>query len=48
MKQKKARKRIRKRRMIEEDKKEIKLIDGMTKEIDGGRTRTLVQRNSHR
>ena len=29
--------------MIEEDKKEIELIDGMTKEIDGGRTRTLVQ-----
>ena len=29
--------------MIEEDKKEIELIEGMTKEIDGGRTRTLVQ-----
>ena len=29
--------------MIEEDKKKIELIDGMTKEIDGGRTRTLVQ-----
>ena len=43
MEQKKARKRRRKRRMIEEDKKEIELIDGMTKEIDGGRTRTLVQ-----
>ena len=29
--------------MIEEDKKEIELIDGMTKEIDRERTRTIVQ-----
>ena len=39
----KSKEKKRKMRMIEEDKKEIKLIDGMTKEIDGGRTRTLVQ-----
>ena len=41
--QKKARKRIRKRRTIEDDKKEIELIDEMMKEIDRERTRTLVQ-----
>ena len=29
--------------MIGEDKKEIEQIDGMTKGIDGGRTKTLVQ-----
>ena len=43
MEQKKARKRRRKRRMIEKDKKEIGLTDGRTKEIDGGRTRALIQ-----
>ena len=43
MEQKKARKRRRRRRMIGEDKKEIEQIDGMTKGIDGGRTKTLVQ-----
>ena len=40
---KKARKRRRRRRMIREDKKEIELINGMTKEVDGGRIRTLIQ-----
>ena len=39
----KTRKRRRRRRMIVEGKKEIELIDGMMKEIDEGRTRTLVQ-----
>ena len=29
--------------MIEEDKREFELIDGMTNEIDEGSTRTLVQ-----
>ena len=29
--------------MIEEGKKGIELIDGTTKKIRGGRTRTLVQ-----
>ena len=36
------------KRMIDEDKKGIGLIDGMTMEIGGGRTRILVQQNSHR
>ena len=40
--QRRTRKRRRKRRTIDEDKKGTELIDGMTKEISGGRTRTLV------
>ena len=46
-KQKRTRKKRRKRRTIDEGKKETELINDMTKEIGGGRTRTLVQQNSH-